>query len=474
MPSGQRPAGTPIGRARRRCARCSTKPRRRRNGPGRALRRPRTMSRRSGRTRRSTAGRGRPGAAQGGVAGGVMSWLSERLSEIRARLASVRAWAAPCLEQARQWLTAPREPLTWAALRAKLTLTTLPLPKTNGGRLAVLVGVGVLLLLALLWYASGQPDDKGVVTYPHASLINPILGGLGALFLIYAAIRQAGKSPLIGMQLKPMPISNGGPRRPSARQSSSSAARRWRCGSAASTRWSVSPGKPWPVLRGKASGPDLYWTVMETLTAFVRERARWKEPEPSAPEMAAQSDLWQSGSQSDQARQQPPTPATDIAAVLEVLRRRPDAGREREKLRDWRLDLTKTDLRGARLYEAHLEGATSSRRISKAPTSARRISKRADLSEAHLEGAHLIGAHLERAVLIRAHLEGANLGGAHLEGAVLESASSAGRSATPKPSCRTASRGRPAGRPMRRSPRGPVSPAATGGKIVADPRAVSR
>jgi hypothetical protein len=29
---------------------------------------------------------------------------------------------------------------------------------------------------------------------------------------------------------------------------------------------------------------DLYWTVMETLTAFVRERARWEEPEPSEPE----------------------------------------------------------------------------------------------------------------------------------------------------------------------------------------------
>ena len=29
---------------------------------------------------------------------------------------------------------------------------------------------------------------------------------------------------------------------------------------------------------------DLYWTVMETLTAFVRERARWKEPKPAAEE----------------------------------------------------------------------------------------------------------------------------------------------------------------------------------------------
>jgi Pentapeptide repeats (8 copies) len=64
--------------------------------------------------------------------------------------------------------------------------------------------------------------------------------------------------------------------------------------------------------------------------------------------------------------------ATDIAAVLQVLRRRPDAGREREKLRDWRLDLRMTDLRGAFLLGAHLEGA--------------------DLSVAHLEHANLLGA----------------------------------------------------------------------------------
>jgi hypothetical protein len=32
---------------------------------------------------------------------------------------------------------------------------------------------------------------------------------------------------------------------------------------------------------------DLYWTVMETLTAFVRERARWREPQPGAAVLAA-------------------------------------------------------------------------------------------------------------------------------------------------------------------------------------------
>ena len=86
-----------------------------------------------------------------------------------------------------------------------------------------------------------------------------------------------------------------------------------------------------------------------------------------------------------------PTPATDIAAVLQVLLRRPDAGREREKQRGWRFNLNTTDLRGADLREAHLEGA--------------------DLREAHLENADLYLAHLEAADLSGAHLEGAHLRG---------------------------------------------------------------
>src|SRR4029077_2283827 len=71
-------------------------------------------------------------------------------------------------------------------------LTTLKLPSSYAGRLIVL-GIILLRLVPLwLWYAvENDSVDKGAVTYPHASLINPILGGLGALFLIYAAIRQA-------------------------------------------------------------------------------------------------------------------------------------------------------------------------------------------------------------------------------------------------------------------------------------------
>jgi hypothetical protein len=153
---------------------------------------------------------------------------------------------------------------------------------------------------------------------------------------------------------------------------------------------------------------DLYWTVMETLTAFVRERARWQEPKAAPGDMTAQSDLWQTGARSGAPR---PTPPTDIAAVLEVIRRRPAAGREREERRGWRFDLNTTDLRGANLLGAHLDGA--------------------DLEGAHLEGANLWGAHLDGANLEVAHLEGASLAGAHLQktqlfGAHLEGASLAG------------------------------------------------
>ena len=44
------------------------------------------------------------------------------------------------------------------------------------------------VVFGLSWYSKGHKDKNGVVTYPNAALVNPILCGLGALFLIYAAI----------------------------------------------------------------------------------------------------------------------------------------------------------------------------------------------------------------------------------------------------------------------------------------------
>lgn len=74
-----------------------------------------------------------------------------------------------------------------------------------------------------------------------------------------------------------------------------------------------------------------HWPVMEILTAFVREHRKW---DPSAP-----------------------TPRTDFradvrAALSVIVRRR----RENETPKQ-RLNLTRCDLRGLQIVDAHIEGA---------------------------------------------------------------------------------------------------------------------
>lgn len=135
--------------------------------------------------------------------------------------------------------------------------------------------------------------------------------------------------------------------------------------------------------------PNDYWTVMETLCAFVRERARLREPEEVASPFSEKVG-------ETTAHVQPPT---DIAAVLAVIVRRDEKTRQREQEEGWRLNFRRTDLRGADLIKADL--------------------RRALLSDANLSAAVLIGANLHEAVLFAANLSGAvlfnvNLRGAHL------------------------------------------------------------
>jgi hypothetical protein len=82
---------------------------------------------------------------------------------------------------------------------------------------------------------------------------------------------------------------------------------------------------------------DDYWTVMETLCAFVRERARRSEPETTSSETVE--------------------PPTDIAAVLAVTVRRDEKNQRRESEKGWRLNFHGTDLSGANLSGAKLHGA---------------------------------------------------------------------------------------------------------------------
>ncbi len=131
--------------------------------------------------------------------------------------------------------------------------------------------------------------------------------------------------------------------------------------------------------------------IMEILTAYVREHAR------------------RDSSNEDQQPADEEQPlATDIQAVLTVLKRR-----QANYDPSWEgLDLCNTDLRGANLYKATLQRAN----FSKANL------QRAYLSMATLQGAYFIGADLQRARLAGADLQWSRLAEANLQGARLMSA----------------------------------------------------
>ena len=134
-----------------------------------------------------------------------------------------------------------------------------------------------------------------------------------------------------------------------------------------------------------------HWTVMEVLTAYVRERAPWPPREPREP---------QEEESSEPAEHKPPT---DIQAALTVIGRRPRFTGETE---DQRLDLRGTDLRGARLVRTNL--------------------RRADLWEANLTHAYLVGATLTRVNLWEANLTNTDLEGATLTEAFIARANLTG------------------------------------------------
>jgi hypothetical protein len=168
--------------------------------------------------------------------------------------------------------------------------------------------------------------------------------------------------------------------------------------------------------------PDDYWIVMETLTAFLREHARWKEKDETTEQYETTSETLVELYTGMWVRAEQPGPATDIAAVLTVIVRRDVQSMAREKQKGWTLNFRRSDLRRANLYRVHLEGAClSETHLEGAHLSGAHL-EGADLYRAHLERARLDTAHLERAVLLGAHFEGANLIRAHLEGACLAGA----------------------------------------------------
>jgi hypothetical protein len=174
----------------------------------------------------------------------------------------------------------------------------------------------------------------------------------------------------------------------------------------ASEKIEVRLGGIYALERISKESPDDHWVVMETLTAFVREHARWKKQDEIASETLV------SLYDDEKSNETQPEPTTDIAAVLAVIVRREIENRDRERLKDVGLNFRGCDLEGAFLGGARLEGAFL----------VGAYLERADLANTHLEGARLIDAHLQGAYLVEAHLERAFLTGANLKGANLEKA----------------------------------------------------
>src|SRR5829696_3083869 len=154
-----------------------------------------------------------------------------------------------------------------------------------------------------------------------------------------------------------------------------------------------------------------YSTVMEVLTAYVRENTR-QAPGFSKDSSDAASTSNEAPAEAGEGAKQPDPPeprrpTADIQAIVDVLIR--TEARVSKEYRT-RFDLHRANLQGANLRGANLQLAN----LQLASL------RRANLQEALLQGANLQGANLQRANFYKdANLQGALLRGANLQEAIL-------------------------------------------------------
>ena len=156
------------------------------------------------------------------------------------------------------------------------------------------------------WYLTEVVSKDGTPVYPHAGLVNPVVAGIGAVLLIGAALQQAATARRRHKE------QTDADRHRRITESYSKAVEQL-----ASNKMEMRLGGIYTLERISRESPDDYWTVMETLAAFVRERARWRASELGTSETKQEA----------QDRQAPPT---DIAAVLAIIGRRSERERKRE------------------------------------------------------------------------------------------------------------------------------------------------
>ena len=191
-----------------------------------------------------------------------------------------------------------------------------------------------------------------------------------------------------------------------------------------SDKLDVRIGAVYALERIARDSPTDHPTVMEVLSAFIREHSRERWPPPAADESGTHPVL--------QTR-------PDVQAAITVIGRR-DTKRDRDRVDLTDANLPFADLTGAELFYADLTGADLARAklplarltladLTNADLSEANLSE-ANLTDAKLTGADLTGADLTDADLTRARLTGVDLTGAHLTGADLTGADLTGADLT--------------------------------------------
>jgi uncharacterized protein YjbI with pentapeptide repeats len=178
--------------------------------------------------------------------------------------------------------------------------------------------------------------------------------------------------------------------------------------------------------------PQEHWTIMEILTAFVRENAYLRDADNRDEDSPAYLSQYKNNERRIQPEESPKI-RRDIQAALTVIGRRNSQQDDESKKLDLRYtDLRRADLLGTDLQRADLRGSDlrgadlRSCHLSEANLENIKLAGcvlyEANLSKANLQGANLQGANLNRADLYGANLRGANLVGASLRAANLQGA----------------------------------------------------
>jgi hypothetical protein len=154
------------------------------------------------------------------------------------------------------------------------------------------------------------------------------------------------------------------------------------------------------------------WTIMEVLTAFVRENTPVKKYEKSQDKKPL-IDYWINIQQEEEIKELPKL-RLDIQECLTVIGRR-----KYEDPKNTILDLSDVNISKANLEGANFEGVNLSR-VNLTGAKLRGINlQKANLQFAEFEGAILEGANLQGSMLFAANFYGAILEGANLQGSEL-------------------------------------------------------